>query len=289
MSNTEENTLGVALSSIDAKPEHLQLAEQLAASMAATLQERRIESSTFIITPPGFNRHDVTAELEKAKPVRNRPQGTVNLGDVPSLLAYCADQVAQERGYIYADPDARTMTAVFNDQRSTLAPGWRDHRAHFAATYTPEFKKWLDNNGTHMSQTDFAEFIEDNLQDLHADHAQTLLTVATTIQATNGINFSSARRLTDGQTQLTYNEVIDATAGADGALKIPQTFTLGLRIFKNGEGYKLTARLKYRINSGTVKFWYELERPERAVEDAFTGYVNTVREQSGYTVLIGKP
>jgi uncharacterized protein YfdQ (DUF2303 family) len=289
MSSTEENTLGVALSSIDAKPEHLQLAEQLAASMAATLQERRIQNSTFIITPPGFQRHDLTAELEKAQPVRNRPQGTVHLGDIPSLLAYSADQVAQERGYIYADPEARTITAVFNDQRSTLAPGWRDHRAHFAAAFTPEFKKWMENSDKPMGQTEFAEFIEDNLQDLHADHAQTLLTVATTIQATNGINFSSARRLTDGQTQLTYNEVIDAKAGADGALKIPQTFTLGLRIFKNGEGYKLTARLKYRINGGTVKFWYELERPERAVEDAFTGYVNTVREQSGYTVLIGKP
>ena len=254
MSSTEENTLGVALSSIDAKPEHLQLAEQLAASMAATLQERRIDESTFIVTPPGFEVYDATSDLEKAKPVRNRPQGTVHLGDVPSLLAYCVDQAAQERGYIYADPDARTMTAVFNDQRSTLAPGWRDHRAHFAAAFTPEFKKWLENNGKALGQTEFAEFIEDNLQDLHADHAQTLLTVATTIQATNGINFNSARRLQDGQTQLTYNEVIDAKAGADGALKIPQTFTLGLRIFKNGEGYKLTARLKYRINSGTVKF-----------------------------------
>ena len=35
--------------------------------------------------------------------------------------------------------------------------------------------------------------------------------------------------------------------------------------------------------------WYELDRPERAVEDAFAGYVNTVREQSGYAVLIGRP
>ena len=40
-----------------------------------------------------------------------------------------------------------------------------------------------------------------------------------------------------GQSQLTYNEVIDAKAGSDGALKIPQTFNIGVRIFKNGEGY----------------------------------------------------
>lgn len=37
-----------------------------------------------------------------------------------------------------------------------------------------------------------------------------------------------------------------------------------------------------------MKFWYELERPEKAVDDAFTGYVTQVREASGYTVLVGK-
>lgn len=284
----EETTNTLGISSFEDTPEALSIAEKLAANVAGTLAPRTIGNATFVTLPDGYNIQDISAKIEATLPHRHRAQGVVQLGDVPSLLAYCNDQVAQERGYIYADPDARTITAVFNDQRSTLAPGWRDHRAHFAAAYTPEFKKWMDKNGQAMGQTEFAEFVEDNLADIQGDQAQTLLAVATTIQATNGINFSSARRLQDGQTQLTYNEVIDAKAGTDGALKIPQTFALGLRIFKNGEGYKLTARLKYRINSGQVKFWYELERPERAVEDAFTGYVETVRSESGYTVLIGK-
>lgn len=285
----EETTNTLGISAFEDAPEALTIAEKLAANVAATLAPRKIDNATLVTLPEGYHIQDLTSHIEAAQPHRSRAQGTVTLGDVPSLLAYCADQVAQERGYIYADPDARTITAVFNDQRSTLAPGWRDHRAHFAAAFTPEFKKWLEQNAKPMGQTEFAEFIEDNLQDLHPDQAQTLLAVATTIQATTGINFSSAKRLQDGQAQLTYNEVIDAKAGADGALKIPQAFNLGLRIFKNGEGYKLTARLKYRLHSGAVKFWYELERPERAVEDAFTGYVQEVREKSGYTVLIGKP
>lgn len=273
----------------DEKPDALRVAETLAASVASTLEPRHEGTATLFTLPEGYRVEDITTLIEKTQPARNRPQGTVHLADVPSLLAYCADQVAQERGYIYADPDSRTITAVFNDQRSTLFNGWRDHRAVFAATFTPEFKKWLEHSSKAMSQQEFAEFIEDNYADLNGDDGQTLLNVATTIQATTGINFSSARRLTDGQTQLTYNEVIDAKAGSDGALRIPQTFTLGVRIFKNGDGYKLAARLKYRLAGGGVKFWYELDRPERAVEDAFSGYVETVRTQSGYTVLIGKP
>ena len=87
--------------------------------------------------------------------------------------------------------------------------------------------------------------------------------------------------------QLGYTETINASAGANGALQIPKEFALGLRIFKNGDGYKLRARLKYRLGNGQVKFWYELDRPERAVEDAFAGYVESVSKQSGYVVLLG--
>ncbi|WP_343593793.1 DUF2303 family protein [Paracidovorax wautersii] len=289
MSKSATTNVLATLGHAEEKPAALRVAEALAASVASALETRHEGTATLITLPDGYRVEDITALVEKTQPARNRPQGIVGLGDVPSLLAYCADQVAQERGYIYADPDSRTITAVFNDQRSTLFHGWRDHRAVFAATFTPEFKKWLEQSGKPMSQQEFSEFIEDNYADLNGEDGQTLLNVATTIQATTGINFSSARRLQDGQSQLTYNEVIDAKAGSDGALKIPQTFTLGVRIFKNGDGYKLTARLKYRLAGGGVKFWYELDRPERAVEDAFNGYVQTVREKTGYTVLTGKP
>lgn len=290
MTSTHPNAspLGTStLTGTGTKPEAIVLAEQLMANTAATLQPITIDYATFVTTPPGYTVENITKQLEEAGPTRLRAKGTVVLGDVDSLLAYCDDQQMQDSGYIYADPERLTITAVFNDQRNPSVPGWRDHRASFSATTTPEMKKWLANDKKQMGQTEFAEYLEDNFADLAGADAQTLLNVATTIQATTGINFASARRLQDGQTQLTYNEVVDAKAGADGALKIPQTFALGLRIFKNGDAYKLTARLKYRLHSGSVKFWYELDRPERAVEDAFAGYVATVREKSGYRVLIG--
>ena len=257
--------------------------------MAASLAPREVGNTTFLVTPPGYEKHDITQAVEKANPAPSRKTGTVQLGNVPSLLQYLSDQATPNKAYVYADIDARSITAVFNDQRADNQPGWRDHRAVFKAELTPEYALWLSLHKKPFTQGEFAEFIEDNLADLNGEDAQLLLNVATTIQATSGINFASARRLQDGQTQLTYNEVINATAGADGALKIPQKFTLGLRIFKNGEGYMLTARLKYRLAGGSVKFWYELERPERAVEDAFNGYVEQIRaHESAYTVLIGK-
>ncbi|GER16730.1 DUF2303 family protein [Variovorax boronicumulans] len=253
---------------------------------AAGIAPKQIGDSYHVVVPQGFRHADLTDMVEKAQLAPSRKHGTVVLSAVSSLLAYCADQAAQATGYIYADPDSRKIVAVFNDAR--LGTGWRDHRAVFEAELTPEAKRWLASNGKVMAQDEFATFIEDNQPDLQGEDATNLLTVATTMQAKSDINFSASKRLQDGQTQLVYNEVINASAGASGEFKIPKTFALGLRIFKNGVGYKLAARLKFRLHSGSVKFWYELERPEVAIEDAFKGYVDEVATKSGYTVLLGK-
>ena len=254
----------------------------------AGLEPKKVGNSTFIVTPKDYSLHDVTAAVEKTQQEPDRKRGTVHMADVPSLLQHMADQGCAVNGYAYADLDARTITAVFNDHRHLSEPGWRDHRAVFSAVYTPEFKLWLAHDKEPFTQTEFAEFIEDNFPDIDGAEAGNLQKVALTISAKTGIEFKSAQRLQDGQTQLTYNEIINASAGDAGSLTIPQKFKLGLRIFANGGGYALTARLKYRLVAGGVKFHYELERPERAVEDAFNGYVEAVRTLSGYAVLLGK-
>lgn len=288
---SEANTLPVTLANEIGHPiEALAVADQLATSLAATLAPREIGNTVHMVVPDGYRVEDLTAKRDQREPFDHRKRGTAQLLDLSSFITYCKDQALAGEGYIYANTDRRSFTAVFNDYRDRL-PGWRDYRATYAAAFTPEFQRWLDNNGSSKAknQTEFAEFIEDNFADLVPPYAQQLLDVATTIQAKTDINFSSAKRLHDGQVQLAYTEVIDAKAGADGALTIPREFELGLRLFKNGDGYKLKARLKYRLASGGVKFWYELDRPERAIEDAFAGYIEKVRADSGYSVLIGSP
>lgn len=263
----------------------LETAGVLQALAASATGAQEILNSYHLVVPKDYAHKDITALVQAAQENPPRKHGTVQLKSLASLRKYLDDQAMAGAAYVYADPDKRTITAVFNDHRGHL-PGWRDHRAVFTAEYTPEFDRWLKNNAQAKGQTEFAEFIEDNFADITEPAAQQLLDVASTIQATTGINFASAKRLQDGQVQLAYTESISATAGANGQLQIPKDFALGLRIFKNGGGYKLRARLKYRLNSGSVKFWYELDRPERAVEDAFAGYV-TELAASGYAVLLG--
>lgn len=268
--------------------EPLQVAAALQDLAHAATEAQQIGEARFLVLPPHYALHEVTDQVEKADAEPRRERGTVTLKSIDSLLAVLKDHDRADLACVYADPDTLQIVAVLNDHRHDT-PGWRDWRVQYRAELTPEAKRWLENNGAARAkdQTAFAEFLEDNIADIQEPDAQDLLTVATTIQATTGIEFKSGRRLQDGQVQLQYVENIDAKAGANGALTIPKTFTLGLRLFKNGDGYKMTARLKYRLNGGSVKFWYELDRPERALEDAFDGYVQRLRAESGYLVVLG--
>lgn len=272
--------------------EHLHLDEsvirQIGALTIAATAVQHIGSSAHLVLPPEYRHVDVTALIEKAGPAPHRKQGTVHLGDAQSFIGYVRDQADPLSCYIYADPDARTLTAVLNENSSAdgHAAGWRDFRAVCKAELSREFEGWMRNNKKVMEQEDFAIFLEDNIADIVEPSGETMMAVALSLEAKTEVSFSSARRLDNGQVQLAYSENIEARAG-QGAIDIPRDFAIGVRLFKNGEAYKVKARLKYRLASGKVKFWYELDRPENVIEDAFDGYIKQARE-SGYTVLIGK-
>lgn len=273
-------------------PEHLHIdasaIEQIGALTIAATAHQHIDGLDILVLPEGHHHVDLTAAVEKAGLAPRRKTGTVQLSEIGSFNVLVADQGESEKVYIYADPEARTLTAVLNDHvKEDDEAGWRDHRAVFKADLSREFETWRRNDRQPMDQEAFAIFLEDNIADVVEPSGEALLQVALTLQAKSEVSFTSHKRLDNGQIQFAYSETIDARAGA-GLIEIPREFTLGVRLFKNGDGYKVRARLKYRLAAGKIKFWYELDRAENAIEDAFQDYVNQARE-NGFTVLFGKP
>lgn len=264
--------------------------EQIGALALAATAVQEVDGTAHLVLPPEHKHVDLTGIIERAGAAPRRKQGTVQLSDIASFNIFVADQGPPHKTYIYADPDARTLTAVMNDHAKGATPdsgaGWRDQRAVFTAELSREFATWLKNDKAPMEQESFAIFLEDNIADVCEPSGETLLAIALTLQAKTEVNFSSVRRLDNGQVQLTYSENIEARA-IGGSIEIPREFTIGLRLFKNGDGYKVRARLKYRMLAGKVKFWYELDRAQNAIEDAFQHYIDSARE-NGFSVLIGK-
>lgn len=259
--------------------------QSIATLTEAALLVKHEANASFAVVPKSCEFKDITKEIENANPTPNRKKGSIQLGNLDSFIKYCqAQHFNSTGGTVYCDTDKLQFTAVFNDHTPDN-PGWRDYRAVYKAQLSKEFSLWQKHNEQPFQQESFAEFVEANIADIVEPNAEDLLKVALSLEATTTANFSSSRRLDNGQVQFQYVEAIDAKSSS-GSIEIPKEFAIGVRIFQNSDAYRIKARLKYRLNSGQLKFWYELDRPHRAIEDCFKDYIEAAKE-SGLMVLIG--
>lgn len=225
-------------------------------------------------------------EFDCSDPHREHPRrskGKISLHDAESFVT-----AVKERGTatVYADEEAMALVAVLNDD-TTDTPGWRDYRAELVLRRTPEWKAWLDGQDL-GDQERFAERIEDGQPEIVNPPAAVVLELAQHFHAATAVDFKSAQRLADGQTQLVYVENVQATAGKSGDIKIPETFDLVVRPFIGADLFKITARLRYRVRGGKLQIGYTLVRPEAVERDAFNDVVfKALAGLDGTTFLAG--
>mgnify|MGYP000207761023 CR=1 FL=1 len=199
------------------------------------------------------------------KPARIREN--ITLCEIESFVDYY-QRFADDKSIIKANLASRKFTAIF-DYHSPGQPAWQAHTCSLVCKTSTEWDTWEATDGRQFNQIEFAEFIERNSIDIVDPAASVMLEIAMTLQANKKVKFNSGVRLDNGQVQLGYHEVVEGSAGKKGDLKIPDKFKLALRVFQGGEKYSVECHLRYRINDGTLIFFYQIIRPERLLEDAF--------------------
>lgn len=251
------------------------------AALAAghAMADLNVDTDEAVIVPEGYRLLDL--EEYKARP--RKIAKTVRLKDAIDFIRYI-NRFKNDDSTIYADLDRRRFTAVI-DHHGADMPNWGQHRATYDCPISGQWKTWVDSDGKAMSQTNFAAFIENNLPDIIEPSSSDILTISRTLEAKKKVDFQSGVRLDNGEVQLTYNEEIKGTAGK-GSLDIPETFKLGIPVFEGGERYELEARLRYRLSEGSLVMWFDLLRPARLLEDAFSQTLEKVEaELEGLMVL----
>jgi uncharacterized protein YfdQ (DUF2303 family) len=240
-------------------------------------------------------------DLETAVP--NWKSGTVTVRDVASFAAYFAKH-ADDDSEIYADLTAATITAVLDAHHSAdFSAGevsgarWEEHRLTLALETTLPWKTWLSKNRTLMTQTDFAEFIEDNYRDIASRPATahqpgidnaSLLELAQTFQASTKTEFVSAERLSSGEVQFVMKETTTASGGRDRKIDVPQEFDLTIAPYEDCSEALIAARFRYRKNPG-LQFMYVLNNPERHRQEAVKEITGKVAEATGRKIMLGAP
>ncbi|HWH83200.1 MAG TPA: DUF2303 family protein [Burkholderiaceae bacterium] len=246
-----------------------------------TVNDSDDPSIPFVVVPEGYEVHD----LERLFPVPARKKGTIEFRDAGSFCRAVKDSAEGGATKLYGNPRTPSFKAVFNDHGSE--PGWQDHIATYACPLSIEWKTWMGNNKKQVNQEVFAQFIEDNSPDCAVPSAADMIEISRTLEAKKKVNFASGIRLSNGQTELTYEEEVTGTA-AKGRLTIPEIFTLGIPVLEGGPRYAVEARLRYRIaDGGKLTLWYDLLRPHKVLEDAAAEVWKLIEDTTGFKVLNG--
>lgn len=278
------------------------LKENLAETLAREMKQPvvLIEDGKFakhqavIALPSGYTEKTIDTEKLQAQP--RRKLASVSLTETDSFISYVKRHGSLTDSTIWAEVDypkgKLNFTAILNDHgEEETQQAWRDHRATFTPEFSEEWKIWTAQNEKPLQQVEFALFIERNLKDIaSADEMPTgtqMLAMATDLEITQDSKFKSQTRLQSGGVRLEF--IQDEDAETAKKMEVFGKFAIGLQIFRNGDPYRIDARLRYRLSSGKLVFWYELVRPDCALEAASKDLIAKLREQTGNPFFFGNP
>ena len=227
-------------------------------------------------------------KLSKIGPVN--PAGTLTLLTPESFGRAISDH-RDARTKVFADGEKSEIVAVFDFLQaggnvSTSLPdargiGWGQLRAVIGFSESRKLKEWK-RTLEWMSQADFANFLEDHLEDVVEPEGQHLLEIATDLEASSTGGFKGKVNLQNGSVKLCYQDEVETS------VEIPRNLTLGIPLFEHGDRYKLGARLRFIISGGSVKFRLLFTNLQDAKDQEFERIVQEIEEKTKAPIYRGR-
>lgn len=227
----------------------------------------------------------------------------VTLLDAVSFAIY-VNVFKRPESVIFASigPAEAIFTAIL-DYHDGTSPTWRAerccHRATFKTNATPEWKVWQAANRQPMGQVEFATWLEDNLglfvqppDDSEAPSGAELLQLVRTLNGHSTARFNTNLRLNTGAYSVSYDEDVEVSGNLmskPGSIQLPAQIVAGFALFEGAAPYKVSARLKTRINERKLQIWFETIALERIVRESIDAIVARVEELTKIKPLLGTP
>lgn len=155
----------------------------------------------------------------------------------------------------------------FCSKEDRTEPGPRKMRICFNPEISRQIKMWKSKNLQWISQAEFGDFIEINIDDIHGDQAAKLLDVARNLEANVSSKFQSTIRPVSGDMKLRWESETNT-----GECAVPQEFPIVIPLYKYSDPYKLNCALQYRVRDGSAQFRYRIVNLDAAIEDCFNNW-----------------
>lgn len=228
-----------------------------------------------------FNEHSERPE---------RIKQTVTVLDPESFIEYYG-LFAGSTSRTFADEQQARVLSVLDyhyTASGNFIPRWGQHRVTLQLRQSDEWKSWLAKNNKQFTQTEFAEFLEQNAIDITSPDPATMMEVARDLIAHTEVDFAAGVRGTDGQVRFKYTETRTASVGS-GQVAVPEQFIIAIPAFIGGARIPMQALLRYRVKESKLVIWYTLVRPEEVARNAFLAARDAIARDLQITIINGAP
>lgn len=243
--------------------------------------------------PPNWKMVEYSTDIHSKN--RSRKIGEVVIYDDESFINYIKNYKVNDQTSIYCNSDFESETlrlvCIFNDNHiSDEFGGWKDFYSVYEPKYSPEWKRWSASNKRTFSQIEFAEFIEENIMDIvqqdRSPSGHQLLEMALSFDSTQNMRFKSAIRLQNGAVEMNFIESDDDQTLTK--MKMFEKISIGIPVFRNGDAYRVDARVRYRVKEGKLTFCYELIRKDKIFEEAAKTIITKIRTETDVNFYYGR-
>ena len=247
------------------------------------------QTAGVVFVPSANAGHGLLVDLATYQPKPRRKSGRVVVFDAASFNQVIADNQDAGDIAIYFDraPEKPSVVAVLNGNGKN-GSGWSDFRCQIEFRPTPQWVKWKARDGKMFGQVDFAEFLEENLEDIADPAGALMLEIASQLQVIRTVNFKSKVALSSGAFVFQHDQDDNAKVGA-GTIDVPQTFTLGIAPIFGLASYSVPARFRYRITDGKLTLGYKLQRVETMMTQIIEDVIAKIERGANVSVMDGLP
>lgn len=230
--------------------------------------------------------HDLSQYLANPRRVSGPPVETIEVDHfVHFVNAY------KQPGYtaLFASASKCMVTAVMDYHKSGAGdkPDLRfgDHVCHLMLAPDPDWTVWVSQSGKFFSQDEFAQFLDSQQWVITDPDAATVREIVLRFQATAITKFE--RPVYDeqsGSVKVTFTN----EAEQKGSVKLPASIWLDIAPFRSAPYQQVEAKLRWRFRDSSVVFGWEIVRPDRIQESAFSAVLHAIENGTEVKPILGR-
>lgn len=243
------------------------------------------EGGVAVVVPEGCR----LEQLKPHDPPLLRIQQHVTMHDAESFVAYIK-RFKGETTRIFAEPgflstDNRARMAAIIDYHEAKDAKHKGHSATYTPRYSEQWKRWHAVCQKPLTQTEFAELIEEARADIQEPNAANLMDIVRTFKANKKVDYDSVVYQPDSGVVLNYSEKVEQK-GASGIL--PEKMALGIPVYFRDVAYKVPVFIRFRVGNGGVTFQLKLDRADIIEDEAFNTLVSSVSDRAEVEAYLGR-